>query len=80
MKLEPGEILLQGGMTFKRLDDGSVRILVRREQRNQDADDVLHEVVTTASGWASVVASVSARDENHETHAEALAFHEKQAT
>lgn len=32
-------------------------------------------VETDASGWASVLASVCARGETGETHAEALAYH-----
>jgi hypothetical protein len=65
---------LREGLFFQgsdpNLEPGCVRITVA-----ENDGKILRQVVVTASEWASAIASVSARGENGETHAEAERFH-----
>lgn len=75
---------LQNGLFFQRLKSGQVRIVKTRDGgypievngiNGQGQSNILFDEVTTDSGWASVVASVSARGETLETYTEALTNH-----
>ena len=74
MKLEIGEYHAHDRWTFKRCDGGAVRV-----RRYDDAGAVLMETTVTPEMWASIVATVSARDESHETYREALDAHQRGA-
>ena len=63
---------LKDGWCFTRQPNGNVLI----EQRNSVIDRVVARVETDSSGWASMVAAMSARGENLETHNAARAFHD----
>lgn len=62
------------GLFFRRADDGSVEV-----GEGADFDSVEVRQVIEPSSWASVVAGVCARDEDHVTHTEALDFHMREA-
>lgn len=82
------------GWYWERIDDGGVRVMKLGVRLSEEPDDgqpptvvaggqlrvLLNEHVLTAEAWASIVASVSARDETTETYNEALAFHAKEPT
>jgi len=62
-----------GGLFFRRgNEDGIVEI---GSGTDFDSVTVIHSI--DANSWASIVSSVSARGENHETFHEALEFHSK---
>ena len=67
---------------WERLADGGVRVVqkCRRFTVGMEKPETLElqDHVLTAEAWASIVASVSARDETTETYHEALAFHSKE--
>lgn len=72
------------GLYFERHADGSVTVshwlrgAANAGRADQQPVNVLdREWNLTASEWASVIATVSARGESGETHTEALLFHEK---
>lgn len=62
------------GYTFER-DPDTEGVTLRLYSQHEQT--LLEEVTFPASTWASVVASVSARGENHETFTDALAFHNR---
>ena len=71
------------GLHFQRHKDGSVTVarwlhgLANAGRADQAVVDVLdHAWTLTASEWASVVASVSAKGESGETYNAALRFHD----
>jgi hypothetical protein len=65
------------GLYFKRVKGGDVRITICHNSRPGSA---IKDVFTlTPETWASVVASVSARDEDGVSFAEALNFHQEPA-
>jgi hypothetical protein len=74
-----GRFHLTGGLCFERIGDGGVRVAKYADSSRVFDDDAIPEwtIDTTDSGWASVVATVSARDETGETWAEALAAHRR---
>lgn len=74
MNLEIGEYHARDRWTFKRLDGGAVRV-----RRYDDLGMVVAEITVTPEMWASIVATVSARDESHETYREALEAHQRGA-
>lgn len=74
MKLEIGEYHAHDRWTFKRGEGGAVRV-----RRYDDAGTVLAELTVTPEMWASIVATVSTRDESHETYREALDAHQRGA-
>jgi hypothetical protein len=63
-----------GGVYFRRAEDGTVEI---GEGPDFDNVTVLHRI--DPSSWASIVSTVSARGEDHETYNEALRFHSADA-
>lgn len=69
--LRDGEFHLDNGLVFRRHPEGRVEI---RQLHPNGGDSFVCE--TSASGWASVVAHLSARGESAETHAAALALHD----
>lgn len=74
MKLETGEYHAHDRWTFKRCEGGKVRV-----RRYDDAGTILEELAVTPEVWASIVATVSARDESYETYREALDAHQRGA-
>ncbi len=68
---------LTNGLYFERLDDGSVRIVKTDGPAGPDDDGSVIEfdITTDASGWASVVATVSAHGEEDGGWQRALDFH-----
>lgn len=75
--METGEFHLEQGICFKRMDDnGSVRIRKYKQPiPNDETPEIEFECTVDDSSWASVVASVSARDEDADTWQEALDYH-----
>ena len=69
---------------WERLADGGVRVVqkLRRFTVGMEKPETieLQDHVLTAEAWASIVASVSARDETGETFRAALAFHNQEPT
>lgn len=72
------------GLYFERLPDGGVRVShwLHGAANAGRADQASVQVLDrswhlSASEWASVMASVSARGESGETHTEATLYHEK---
>ncbi len=61
------------GLFFERLTGGTVRVF--RQQPEQEAQEV---ALIPPSEWASIVASVSERGENGDTHREAERFHQEE--
>jgi len=59
------------GLFFERQADGSVRVLVKEQNQTK------FSTVLSADGWASVVATVSARGETLETWNEARQYHNR---
>ena len=77
-KWEEGETHSQDGLMFKRMPDGSVRIRLFADGLGPSSGaDLVFQTVLPDSSWASIMASCSARDEDHLTHTEALEFHNK---
>lgn len=79
---------------WERIDNGGVRVIKLGATLSEEPQDgqpptvvaggrlrvLLNEHVLTAEAWASIVASVSARDETTETYYDALAFYQKEPT
>ncbi len=62
------------GWKVERLGNGDVRIIAGTEHLAAGEHPI---VAVNDSVWASIVASVSARGENGETHSQAMEFHNK---
>ncbi len=74
-----GDFVLDGfhatdGFIVKRVGSGSVRI---RKYKDSKCDNLIMEITFTASIWASIVSSVSARGETTESYHEAKALHDQ---
>ncbi len=67
---------LQEGLYFKRHDNGDVEIIVKKD--GMADSETFRTFRCDASGFASVVSSMSKRDESGETYREALDFLEKE--
>lgn len=63
---------LKDGLFFQRTANGGVLIT----KKNADGRSG-YDIIVPASEWASVVAAVSARGENGQTHGDALDLHER---
>ncbi len=61
------------GWFFKRLSDGSVRIVKLAEPKEDSA--VTSSIVVDAESWGSIVSSVSSTGETGERQAKAVEFH-----
>lgn len=72
MNLEVGEYHAKDRWTFKRCEGGAVRVRLYN-----DAGVILEELTVAPEMWASIVSTVSARDESYETYAAALDAHQK---
>lgn len=68
----------QIGLSFERQENGSVRITKTSDGRDIRADNVVIDITIRRPLFASIVATISARDESEETWLEAMAFLEKE--
>ena len=73
--LEVGEFHHKGNHTFKRLDDGSVRIRKYKEYKDGKFEGIEFEHVVDRDLWCSVIACVSHRNETSEFWQDAVKFH-----